>query len=263
MKLGFAIATLLIGASASFYSYATSPDDETMDVVHVTGFIENTDVYLGPISSPVFDDWDYDGQTDTVTPPYLGAPAGVSAICALLSSQGRPKDCTRSLAEGGEARPTPEPVQSYNLLQDNYARAVLNQRFTIANVDLTACYADPSMEPIACEDDYLTTLRDCDWLYDTEFGERPRSSCHGGYSAIYERVQNSRWTRTAASWFGFKVGPAWGPIGVDINQNWVTDVLTNDYHNQLLIYARKADACSKWYMLWDGKDCSATYGTLG
>lgn len=262
MKLGFAIATTILGASASFYSYATSPDDATMDVVHVIGFIENTDVLLGPISSPVFDEWDYDGSTNTLTPPYLGAPAGVSPLCALLASQGRPKDCTRRLADGGETRPTPDPVVSYNQIQDNYIRAVLNQRFTSANVDLSGCYADPSMEPMACENDFLTMLRDCEWLYDVEFGERPRTACHVGYSAIYERVQSSRWARSLATWFGFKVGPAWGPFGVDINQNWVTDVLTDDYHNQLLVYARKLDGCRKWYMLWDGKECSANYGTL-
>ena len=121
------------------------------------------------------------------------------------------------------------------------------------------------MEPLDCEDAYLTAIRDCDWIGDTDLGlgERPRTSCYAGYSAVYERVQSSRWLRLAASWFGFKIGPAWGPIGVDINQNWVTDALLDDFNNRLLIYARKMDACNKWYMLWDAKDCSAAYGGFG
>ena len=195
-------------------------------------------------------------------PPISRRTGGCFTPLRVAGIAGSPENCTRRLAEGAATRPTPEPVERYNQVQDNYLRAVLNQRYTSANVDLAGCYADPSKEPMNCEDNFLTNLQDCDWLYDLEFGERPRTMCSVGYDDIRQRVQNSRWSRSSASWFGFKIGPAWGPFGVDINQNWVTDVLTDDYYNQLLVYARKADACSKWFMLWDGKDCSANYGSL-
>lgn len=226
-------------------------DDPYLPVVVVTAGVDSGPVYLGDLGAPGY--WTWSGSDNAETVPPYGSGWNAPEICSLLAIHGRPADCTRDLiATGKDGAPT--------LPQPSTWRALGISNST-AEAELFTCYTNPSSDPFDCEFNFkMAMARTCAGMYTNvyDYSGSPYANCESGRGEIDLEITYARDFRKMASWFGVQLSAEVGVFEVNINIPQFS-VFNWSPFNRLLVYTRKLNGCTKWYNLWDSRNCDSYY----
>jgi hypothetical protein len=175
--------------------------------------------------------------------------------CGELTEKGLPSFCNRPLATSGTPAPNLQVPSSLSMLF-SYApgRVVAQQREALAQLSLSACYANVSIPPSECESRYALAVRDL-WA-GISINSQSQAYLDDAVANLLNRFVN---TESGRYWAGFfsntSLGFSFYNIGFESSLlSWPFE---QGQYNQALVAAREQKLCDFWYSRWDIFNCSS------
>lgn len=226
---------------------------QTLPTIVVNGWYAQEAIYLGGDVGSVSSVWGWDGSGGSdVNPPY-GNAIGAPDVCGVMGAYGRPADCDRSkVGQGVTAAPGVTQPEGWDAL------GLSNRSNEFA---LYACYSDPANDPETCEASFKFAMaQECMRFYNAIYNDlgSPYEQCSRGLNPVYSEITYAREFRKRSADFQINLSPEIGWFEVNINASWLSMMNWSPF-NRMLLAARRNDACTRWYNVWDRLNCSSYY----